>query len=389
MQFLFSFFLALSMFGLALPAAAQTPEATPATAIVLPAITVSKVENRILRDRAIVTGLIAPVETVQVAPLIEGQPIEALLADVGDVVTEGQTLAVLSKTTLELQKGQFVASLASARATVAQAEAQMLEARTAADEAQRINLRTAALRKQGSASQAAADTASSNAISATARMTVAAQSLEGARAQVTFVSSQADNIDLQLRRTEVKSPVNGEITQRNAILGSIASAAGAPMFTLIRDGALEMDADIAESDILRIAAGQKVLLSLVGTDAQLTGTVRLVEPTIDAVTRLGRARISLDQPSQLRSGMFIDAEVLVAERQTLAVPVTAVGRSVDGATVKQVQDGLVTQVPVQTGIRDSGWVEILSGLKAGDSIVTKAGAFVRDGDRINPVPATN
>jgi HlyD family secretion protein len=389
MQFLFSFFLALSMFGLALPAAAQTPEATPATAIVLPAITVSKVENRILRDRAIVTGLIAPVETVQVAPLIEGQPIEALLADVGDVVTEGQTLAVLSKTTLELQKGQFVASLASARATVAQAEAQMLEARTAADEAQRINLRTAALRKQGSASQAAADTASSNAISATARMTVAAQSLEGARAQVTFVSSQADNIDLQLRRTEVKSPVNGEITQRNAILGSIASAAGAPMFTLIRDGALEMDADIAESDILRIAAGQKVLLSLVGTDAQLTGTVRLVEPTIDAVTRLGRARISLDQPSQLRSGMFIDAEVLVAERQALAVPVTAVGRSADGATVKQVQDGLVTQVPVQTGIRDSGWVEILSGLKAGDSIVTKAGAFVRDGDRINPVPATN
>jgi HlyD family secretion protein len=46
-------------------------------------------------------------------------------------------------------------------------------------------------------------------------------------------------------------------------------------------------------------------------------------------------------------------------------------------------------VPVQTGIRDSGWVEILSGLEAGDTIVTKAGAFVRDGDRINPVPATN
>jgi len=57
--------------------------------------------------------------------------------------------------------------------------------------------------------------------------------------------------------------------------------------------------------------------------------------------------------------------------------------------VKRVQDGLVTQVPVKTGIRDSGWVEILSGLEAGDTIVTKAGAFVRDGDRINPVPATN
>jgi HlyD family secretion protein len=383
------FFVALTLLGLPFAATAQTSEAPAAVALVLPAITVSSVEQRLLRDRAIVTGLIAPVESVQVAPLIEGQPIEALLADVGDVVTEGQTLAILSKTTLELQKSELAASLASARATIAQAEAQMLEARTTADEAQRVSERTAALRKQGSASQAAADTAASNAISATARVTVAAQSLEGARAQVTFVGAQTDNIDLQLRRTEVKSPVNGEITQRNAIVGSIASAIGAPMFTLIRDGALEMDADVAEVDVMRIASGQKVLLSLVGADAALTGTVRLVEPTIDAVTRLGRARITLDQPRQLRSGMFIDAEVLVAERKTLAVPVTAVGRAPDGATVKRVQDGLVTQVPVQTGIRDSGWVEILSGLEEGDSIVTKAGAFVRDGDRINPVPATN
>lgn len=377
----------LSSLGLAFPAAAQTPaaEATP----LLPAITVSVVEQRVLRDRAIVTGLIGPVESVQVAPLIEGQPIEALLADVGDIVTEGQTLAILSKTTLELQKSQLAASLAQARAIIAQAEAQMLEARTAADEAQRVNERTASLRKQGSASQAAADTANSNAISATARVTVAVQSLEGARAQATFVAAQTDNIDLQLRRTEVKSPVNGEITQRNAVVGSIASAAGGPMFKLIRDGALEMDADVAEVDMMRVAKGQKVLLSLVGTDAPLTGTVRLVEPTIDPTTRLGRARITLDEPVKVRSGMFVDAEVMVSERETLAVPVTAVGRTSQGASVKRVQDGLVTQVPVQTGIRDSGWVEILSGLEAGDTIVTKAGAFVRDGDRINPVPATN
>jgi HlyD family secretion protein len=377
----------LSSLGLAFPAAAQTPaaEATP----LLPAITVSVVEQRVLRDRAIVTGLIGPVESVQVAPLIEGQPIEALLADVGDIVTEGQTLAILSKTTLELQKSQLAASLAQARAIIAQAEAQMLEARTAADEAQRVNERTASLRKQGSASQAAADTANSNAISATARVTVAVQSLEGARAQATFVAAQTDNIDLQLRRTEVKSPVNGEITQRNAVVGSIASAAGGPMFKLIRDGALEMDADVAEVDMMRVAKGQKVLLSLVGTDAPLTGTVRLVEPTIDPTTRLGSARITLDEPVKVRSGMFVDAEVMVSERETLAVPVTAVGRTSQGASVKRVQDGLVTQVPVKTGIRDSGWVEILSGLEAGDTIVTKAGAFVRDGDRINPVPATN
>ncbi len=383
----------LSALGLAAPAMAETANAAlePASAPmpVLPAITVSKVEKRIMRDRVIVTGLIAPVEKVQVAPLIEGQPIEALLADVGDTVTEGQVLAVLSKTTLELQKSQFAASLAAARATIAQAEAQLIEARSSADEAQRANERTITLRKQGAASQTAADAANANAISATARVTVASQSLEAARAQVALVEAQTANIDLQLNRTEVKAPVSGEITARNAIVGSIASAAGAPMFSLIRDGALEMDADVAEADILRLAAGQTVALSLVDGAKPLTGTIRLVEPTIDAVTRLGRARVTIDEPGKVRAGMFADAEVMVAEHDALSVPVTAVGRSADGATVMKVIDGTVTQVVVQTGIRDAGWVEILSGLVAGDTIVTKAGAFVRDGDRINPVPATN
>ncbi len=383
----------VSALGFAAPVLAQTASAaedTSATlAPVLPAITVSKAEKRVMRDRVIVTGLIGAVEAVQVAPLIEGQPIEALLADVGDVVTEGQVLAVLSKTTLELQKSQFNASLASARATIAQAEAQMLDAQTSADQAQRVNERTAALRKQGASSQAAADTASSNAISATARVTVATQSLEAARAQVALVEAQMANVALQLNRTEVRAPVNGKITERNAIVGSVASAGGAPMFRLIRDGALEMDADVAEVDLMRVAAGQKALMSLVGGAAPLTGTVRLVEPTIDAVTRLGRARITIDDPALVRAGMFADAEVLVAERDAIAVPVTAVGRGTEGATVMVVVDGAVKQAIVETGIRDAGWVEIVSGLEAGTTVVTKAGAFVRDGDRINPIAATN
>ncbi len=367
--------------------AASEPEATPAALAALPAISVSTVAPRTLRDRVIVSGLVGAVEEVRIAPLIEGQPIESLLADVGDTVTTGQTLATLSKSTLELQRSQFNASLASARATIAQAEAQMLEARASADEAQRVNERTAALVKQGAASKAAADQAASNAIAATARVTVATQSLEAARAQVELVQAQLANLDLSLERTDVKSPVAGTITQRNAVVGAIASGAGQPMFTLIRDGALELNADVSEVDLTRLASGQKVTMVAVGTTKPLTGTIRLVEPTIDPVTRLGRARISIDQPDLIREGMFLDAEVLVIEREGAAVPVTAVGSSAEGASVMVVKDGTVARVPVQTGIRDKGWIEIVSGLEPGATIVTKAGAFVRDGDKINPVPS--
>ena len=340
-----------------------------------------------LRDRVIVSGLVNPVESVQVSPLIEGQPIETLLADVGDVVEAGQILAILSKTTLELQKSQYNASLASARATIAQAEAQLLEAQAAADEAARVNERTAALRAQGTASQAAADQASANAIGSTARVTVARQSLEAARAQVELVEAQLANLDLQLSRTEVKAPVAGEITHRNALVGAIASAAGQPMFTMNRDGALELSADVAEIDLMRLAPGQTVSMIAVGAPNQLTGSIRLVEPTIDTTTRLGRARVTIDTPAGVRAGMFMDAEILVAERETIAVPVTAVGASPDGATLMKVADGVVSRTVVKTGIRDGGWVEIVEGISAGETVVTKAGAFVRDGDRINPVAA--
>jgi len=370
-----------------LPVIAAEEAAPAAEAPTLPAITVSLVDKRQLRDRVIVSGLVNPVEEVQVAPLIEGQPIETLLADVGDRVTAGQVLATLSKTTLELQKSQFIASLASARASIAQAEAQLLESQASADEAQRVNERTAALKEQGTASQAAADQASANAIASAARVTVAKQSLEATKAQVALVEAQLANIDLQLSRTEVRAPVSGEITHRNAVVGAVASAAGQPMFTLIRDGALELSGDVAEIDLIRVAAGQPVKMVAVGSPDALTGTVRLVEPTIDTTTRLGRARITIDNPGNVRAGMFMDAEILVAERETIAIPVTAVGSSAQGSTVMKVVDGTVSRVLVKTGIRDGGWVEILEGLSAGESVVTKAGAFVRDGDRINPVAA--
>ncbi len=374
--------------AISIPAlAAGAPEPAVVAAPSLPAITVSKVKMITMTDRVYAGGLVQAVQLVQVAPLIEGQPIEALMVDIGDRVTEGQVLARLSKTTLELMRSQLLASVASARATIAQAEAQVVEAQASAEEANRVAARSKLLLGQGNVSQAATDQVRAAAVSATARVTVAQQSLEAARAQQTNVEAQLANVELSLTRTEVIAPATGEILSRNAEIGSIASAAGKPMFTLVRDGALELRAEIAERDLVRLAAGQVAQIAGVGLAAPLTGKVRLVEPSIDVATRLGHARIALDDPSSMRAGMYADAEIILARRDTLAVPVTAVSAGADGATVMRVTDGIAERVVVQTGIRDSGQVEILSGLAAGDTVVTKAGAFVRPGDRIQPVAA--
>jgi HlyD family secretion protein len=95
-------------------------------------------------------------------------------------------------------------------------------------------------------------------------------------------------------------------------------------------------------------------------------------------------RISVEDSTLVRDGMFAEAEILIAERTALAAPVTAI--AADGSALR-VADGVVERVRVVTGIRDGAMVEIREGLALGDLLVARAGAFVRPGDRINPIPA--
>ncbi len=308
-------------------------EAAAPTEVVLPAITVSTVAAQTLRDVVIASGLVSAIEEVQVTPMVSGQQVEELLVDVGDQVTAGQVIARLSSSALSLQKSQISAALEAAKA--------------------------------------------------------AGQPSGDLQAELDKVTADLARAELTLKRTEVKSPVAGEVAARNAELGAIAGGTGQPMFTIIRDGALELQADVSESDLVRLAKGQKVELMLVDGAAPLTGVVRLVEPTINAQTRLGRVRISFDDSSQVRAGMFVEAEIMVAERETLAVPVTAVGRFEGAPNVMLINDGTAERRAVKTGIRMGGWIEITEGLAAGETIVTKAGSFVRAGDKINPVPETS
>lgn len=377
----------LSLCALALlPAPVAAQETGPAVTVNRPAISVVTATSAPLRDRIYTGGLIQPQETVLVTPLIEGQPVEELLADVGQIVKSGDVLARLSPTTLELNRSQLLASLAAANATVAQAEAQVTDAEASLAEAERAAARILSLQERGNASEAAADQAKTASVSALARLTVARQSLEAAKAQAASTAAQLANVELNLSRTEVRAPVAGEIVARNAQLGGVASAAGAPMFTLIRDGALELRAELSATDLLRIAPGQSAELRLPGSRETLSATVRLVEPALDLNSRLGYARLALDAPGTARAGMYGEAVVLVAEREGLALPLTAVTSGPRGAFVMVVDaEGRVSRRSVTTGIRDGDLVEILSGLSEGEAVVARAGSFVREGDQITPV----
>lgn len=98
-------------------------------------------------------------------------------------------------------------------------------------------------------------------------------------------------------------------------------------------------------------------------------------------------RISLDPDPALHIGAFARGTVEVARRTGASVPLAAVLYAADGtASVLVVRDGRVEARKVATGLSAEGLTEIRTGLSAGDVVVSRAGSFLRDGDRVRPVP---
>jgi len=113
--------------------------------------------------------------------------------------------------------------------------------------------------------------------------------------------------------------------------------------------------------------------------------VRLVSPTVDPTTRLGLVHILIDDDNKARSGMYGSAEIIVNTAENVALPLSAVLTTNEGSSARKVEGGVVKFAAVETGIQDGAFVEITKGLKDGEEVVAKAGAYVRDGDHITPV----
>jgi HlyD family secretion protein len=380
--------LATSIF-LAMPALAAEEAAKPAATMKepsFPAIRVVETQERTLTDRVIVTGTIEAVEEVYIQPEVDGLQIEKLNADVGDFVKAGDTLATLSEDALLLQKSQLQANRAKTEAVGAQLEAQLVEAQANEAEAIRQAERAEKLVKSKAISTGQAEQLRATATAATARVNSAKQAILANEADVKVVDAQINDLDLKLARTAVKTPVGGIVAARNARIGLNAMMGANPLFTIIRDNAIELKADVAEGDLLKLKPGQAVHMAIAGTSTKVEGKVRTIDPMIDATTRLGSVKIIVNDPERARIGMYASAKVIVSERKVLSLPLTAVTSESDGMYVRRVEKDTVRMAKVEIGVQDGDFIEIAKGLALKDVVVEKAGAYVRDGDRITPVP---
>lgn len=355
-----------------------------------PAVTVARAVTAPIEESVLVTGTLVPRLEVLVAPEVEGLRLISLHAEEGDRVEKGQVLARLEQETLkaliaqnDAAQAKAAAAIMQARSNISAAEARRVETANALDRAKPLG-------KSGVFSESTLDQREAAARTALALLRVAQDGLKLAEAERAQVEAQRRDLDWKLTRTDVRAPIGGIVSRRNARIGAVASgsAMAQPMYNIIADGEIELEAEVPEIDLARIRSDQPAAIFVAGA-AETRGKVRLVMPEVDRATRQGRVRIRFDNGSPYRIGSFARGTVLVRKSEALVLPSSAVLFGADGAYVQLVIGNRIVSRKVAVGLTTAERTEIRSGLQPGDAVVAKAGTFLREGDLVSPVELRN
>ena len=350
-----------------------------------PAVTVSPAREREFVEHLFVSGSLVARDEAMVGAQIDGLRIVELLAEDGDRVEKDQILARLDRSQLDALLAQNDAALARADAAIAQARNQIDQS-----EAMQVQADADLTRAKGLAigviTQATLDQRVAAARSAEAQVAGARSAL--AVAQAERHSREAERRELMVRvgRTEVKAPVAGIVSRRTARLGALAMGSSDPLFRIIAEGAIDLEAEVPEDSLAKLAVGMPAAIELAG-DCKASGYVRLIASEVDKTTRLGKVRLALGPEAGGHIGAFASGTVEVAHRVALSVPAAAVIQSATGSTVAVVNDGRVEMSPVTVGLTNGNAIELREGIAAGQQVVARAAAFLRTGDEVRPTEA--
>jgi HlyD family secretion protein len=285
--------------------------------------------------------------------------ISAIYVEAGDHVKKGQVLARLNVNVLQPQVANLQAALEQARAEAELADAEYK--------------RALAVGTAGALSVEETQRRKSTAVTAAAKVKVAEAMLAEAEAK--------------LARAEIRAPADGIILTRNVEVGQIATPGGEALFRLSENGDVELRGQVAEQDLPLLKLGQDVAVKLTGTSHVYPGKVRLLGAVIDPQTRLGTVRVALQPDANLRPGAFARAEVTVSNAERTVLPQTAVLTDQKGSYVLVVTpDNKLERRAVRvSGIAGSGVTIADGGVKASEQVVSTAGAFLQEGEVVNPV----
>ena len=187
------------------------------------------------------------------------------------------------------------------------------------------------------------------------------------------------------RRTlTLYSPISGVVTAKNVVQGSKLSAGDTP-FEITDLSEVWVLADAYELELNRIRVGMPATFRLQSMPSEtFQGRVRFIEPLLDPKTRTAKVRLSFPNPrGQLRPDLFGEVSFQAKAREVLRVPFDAIIDSGERKVVfVTLNEGRFQPRPIETGVQSGDFVEVISGVKEGEQVVTRANFLIDSESRL-------
>lgn len=294
-----------------------------------------------------------------ISPRVSGF-LKEVIADLGDSVKRGDTLAVVDSPEISSAKAQFLN--ANAQVSLAQATYD----------------RTKPLARAGtvpgkSELETLTELTKSKALLLEARQKLKNFGFDEASLRKVIETEDTDS------KLSIVAPIDGVVVARHAVQGEHVEAS-TQIFAVADVSRMWLWINVYQDDVAQLSIGQKVVYKSIGNDREERGTLNWIGAEVDSKTRTLRARASLDNPDgRLRANQFGIARIIVSEtHQSVQIPKEAV-QSNEGMNVvflPQDEEGVYRTQRVVTRPTDAkDRVEVVWGLKPGDRVVT-TGAFL-------------
>jgi membrane fusion protein (multidrug efflux system) len=337
---------------------AQSTASATASVVQLGATDVSEVRSQALVRSIPVSGSLTAQRSAIVKAKVAAELLSLKVRE-GDHVKADQLIG-------KLDPQEFETRLQQAKQQAASAKAQWQIAKQNLDNNQ-------ALVQQGFISRNALDTSASNA--------------DAARATYEAAQSAVDLARKALKDATVRAPLSGLVSQRFAQAGERVGVDGR-IVEIVDLSSLELQAPLSPQDLMQVHIGTPATLKLDGLSEPVAARIARINPSASADTRAVMVYLSLTPHPALRQGLFAQGQIMLEQRQALAIEATAVTRESGSDQVLRIEGGKVVKVKVSLGAHAAQGadgqplVEVLQGLQAGDVVLRNAAGTVREGQLV-------
>ena len=211
------------------------------------------------------------------------------------------------------------------------------------------------------------------------------ESLKSASGQLSAAHGKYLGASAQLSYSEIRSPIDGVVTDRPQYEGELATA-NQPLLTVMDISRLIAKAHIAQSEAASLKVGNPAELRVAGLSEPVEGKVSLVSPALDPGSTTIEVWVESKKPNEaLKPGMTVQLSITArSDKNAMVVPASAVFKNDDGAdyVVLAGADGHAHFKTVSIGIRNAELVQITEGVKEGDSVITSGGYALPDKTQI-------